>query len=165
MATKEYYGITASFFLVSCCIFVPNLIPMFVVILFCFYWNHSVGGGTSTSRTRLRDGTELSPRFSSLRAWSQAKVFFLKLLSNMTYPHCAMLVWQFSEYSWVRAHAVFWLDNNNNRKLFQCFNEDLPKTALVFPTVLFFSFSFLYYYYYSKTSIKRSPSGNIQLTA
>ena len=26
--------------------------------------------------------------------------------------------------------AVSWLDNNN-RKLFECFNEDLPKTALV----------------------------------
>ena len=35
----------------------------------------------------------------------------------------------------VSAHASFWLDNKG-QKLFECFNEDLPKTALVPPTVL-----------------------------
>ena len=57
-------------------------------------------GGTSTSWGR-------NPGYE--RGLSQN--FVPKLLRHMTYPHCAMLVWQFLEYSWVSARAVSWLDH------------------------------------------------------
>ena len=55
---------------------------------------------------------------SFLRDGTEPAVFVF--LRNMTYPYCAVLAQLLSEY----------------RKLFDCFNEDLPaKTALVSLTV------------------------------
>ena len=42
----------------------------------------------------------------------QPIIFVPTLLCNMTYPHCAMLAWQF-----LSAHTVSWLDNNNQNNL------------------------------------------------
>ena len=52
----------------------------------------------------------------------------LKLLSNMTYPYCAMLV----RLLFGVLVSSFWLDNKN-WKLFDFFKEDLPKPALLSP--------------------------------
>ena len=41
--------------------------------------------------------------------WTELAIFVLKLLSNMAYPHCAMLSWQFQEYSWVLVLFLDWV--------------------------------------------------------
>ena len=71
-------------------------------------------------------------KISSLRL-SLSAVFVLKLLSNMTYILIAQC-WR--DNFLVSARTSFWLDNKNG-KLFDCFNEDLLKTALFPSTVLF----------------------------
>ena len=107
--------------------------------------------GTSTSWCSLVPRVSLLPAKSIIIFWREEKrswergcgwwwnpvsktglrpsrVLVPKLLSNMTYPHCAMRAWKH-----VSTRAVSWLDNKN-RKLFECFNEDLPKTAFFPPT-------------------------------
>ena len=63
--------------------------------------------------SRLWDGTEPA-------------IFVPKLLGNVTYPHCVMMAWQFTEYSWGLALFLVWIITIGNSSIaLSCVADEL----------------------------------------
>ena len=91
------------------------------ICLLELYWQNCWKGQSSMV---LRAGTDVNSakvtpsliqlgagkyQFSRLRDGTEPAIFVPKLLSNMMHPRCAMLSWQFWEYSWVLTLFLDWI--------------------------------------------------------